>query len=124
VSTPGRQKIFSKLARKWVNPLADYRRPSPPQSAGAFAGCESTKPVRGASGEKHGYAKCPSPPDGSNLSCMSDVTQIIDAIGRGDEHASEQLLPMIYQELRRLAGNMLAQEPPGQTLQATRSRAG
>lgn len=51
--------------------------------------------------------------------CMSDVTQIIDAIARGDEHASEQLLPMIYQELRNLAASKLAQEPPGQTLQAT-----
>ena len=44
---------------------------------------------------------------------MSDVTQILDAIGRGDEHASEQLLPMIYQDLRRLAASMLAQEPAG-----------
>jgi RNA polymerase sigma factor (TIGR02999 family) len=50
---------------------------------------------------------------------MSDITQIIDAVGRGDEHASEQLLPVIYQELRRLAASMLAQEPPGQTLEAT-----
>ena len=50
---------------------------------------------------------------------MSEVTQILDAIGRGDEHASEQLLPMIYQELRRLAANKLAQEPAGQTLEAT-----
>jgi RNA polymerase sigma factor (TIGR02999 family) len=51
--------------------------------------------------------------------CMSDVTQIIEAIGRGDVHASEQLLPLIYEELRRLAANKLAQEPPGQTLEAT-----
>jgi RNA polymerase sigma factor (TIGR02999 family) len=50
---------------------------------------------------------------------MSDVTQIIDAIARGDKHASEQLLPLIYEELRRLAASKLAQEPPGHTLQAT-----
>src|SRR6266704_2324691 len=50
---------------------------------------------------------------------MSEVTQIIEAIARGDKHASEQLLPMIYQELRSLAANKLAQEPPGQTLEAT-----
>lgn len=50
---------------------------------------------------------------------MSDVTQILDAIGRGDGHASEQLLPVIYQELRRLAANMMAREPAGQTLEAT-----
>ncbi|MHB1423855.1 MAG: ECF-type sigma factor [Gemmataceae bacterium] len=50
---------------------------------------------------------------------MSNVTQILDAIGRGDAVASEQLLPMVYQELRSLAATMLAQEPPGQTLEAT-----
>ena len=50
---------------------------------------------------------------------MSDVTQIIDAMGRGDQQASEQLLPLIYQELRRLAASMLAKEPAGQTLEAT-----
>jgi RNA polymerase sigma factor (TIGR02999 family) len=50
---------------------------------------------------------------------MNEVTQILDAIGRGDAHASEQLLPVIYQDLRRLAAKMLAQEPAGQTLEAT-----
>jgi RNA polymerase sigma factor (TIGR02999 family) len=50
---------------------------------------------------------------------MSEVTQILDAIGRGDQQAPEQLLPIIYQDLRRLAANMLAQEPAGQTLEAT-----
>jgi len=50
---------------------------------------------------------------------MSEVTQALDAIGRGDEHAFEQLLPLVYQDLRRLAAGMLAQEPVGQTLQAT-----
>lgn len=56
---------------------------------------------------------------GGNFSPMSDLTQVLDAVGRGDEHASEHLLPMIYQELRRLAANKLAQELPGQTLEAT-----
>ena len=50
---------------------------------------------------------------------MSEVTQALDALGRGDEHAFEQLLPLVYQDLRRLAASMLAQEPVGQTLQAT-----
>jgi RNA polymerase sigma factor (TIGR02999 family) len=50
---------------------------------------------------------------------MSEVTQVLNAIGRGDAHASEHLLPLIYQELRCLAGKMLAQEPAGQTLEAT-----
>jgi RNA polymerase sigma factor (TIGR02999 family) len=50
---------------------------------------------------------------------MSEITQALDAIGRGDDHAVEQLLPLVYQDLRRLAASMLAQEPVGQTLQAT-----
>lgn len=50
---------------------------------------------------------------------MKDVTQILNAIGNGDEHASQLLLPLIYQELRRLASTLMAKEPPGQTLQAT-----
>jgi RNA polymerase sigma factor (TIGR02999 family) len=50
---------------------------------------------------------------------MSDVTRILSAIDQGDPHASEQLLPLVYDELRRLAAQKLAQEKPGQTLQAT-----
>jgi len=50
---------------------------------------------------------------------MSDATQILKAIQEGDPHAAEQLLPLIYDELRKLAAAKLAQEKPGQTLQAT-----
>ena len=50
---------------------------------------------------------------------MSDVTRILSAIERGDPHAAEQLLPLVYDELRRLAAHKLATEKPGQTLQAT-----
>jgi RNA polymerase sigma factor (TIGR02999 family) len=50
---------------------------------------------------------------------MSDVTRILSAIEQGDPHAAEQLLPLVYDELRRLAAQKLAQEKPGQTLQAT-----
>jgi RNA polymerase sigma factor (TIGR02999 family) len=50
---------------------------------------------------------------------MSDVTRILSAIEQGDPQASEQLLPLIYEELRRLAAQKMAQENPGQTLQAT-----
>src|SRR5262245_35311827 len=50
---------------------------------------------------------------------MSDVTHILLAIERGDQRASEKLLPLIYDELRKLAAQKLAQEKPGQTLQAT-----
>ena len=50
---------------------------------------------------------------------MSDVTRILSAIEQGDVHAAEQLLPLVYDELRKLAAVRLAQERPGQTLQAT-----
>src|SRR5690242_21952171 len=51
---------------------------------------------------------------------MSEVTSILSAIEQGDPHAAaEQLLPLVYQELRQLAAQKLAQEKPGQTLQAT-----
>jgi RNA polymerase sigma factor (TIGR02999 family) len=50
---------------------------------------------------------------------MSKVTRILSAIERGDPHAAEQLLPLVYDDLRRLAAQRLAQEKPGQTLQAT-----
>ena len=50
---------------------------------------------------------------------MSDVTRILSAIEQGDPHAASQLLPLVYDELRRLAAQKLASEKPGQTLQAT-----
>jgi RNA polymerase sigma factor (TIGR02999 family) len=53
------------------------------------------------------------------LDRMSDVTQILSAIEQGDPHAAEQLLPLVYEELRKLAAQRLAQEKAGQTLQAT-----
>jgi RNA polymerase sigma factor (TIGR02999 family) len=53
------------------------------------------------------------------LDLMSDVTGILSAIEQGDPSAAEQLLPLVYDELRRLAAQKLAQEKPGQTLQAT-----
>lgn len=53
------------------------------------------------------------------LSLMSDVTRILEAICDGDSDAVERLLPLVYDELRRLAAAKLAHEAPGQTLQAT-----
>jgi RNA polymerase sigma factor (TIGR02999 family) len=50
---------------------------------------------------------------------MSDVTRILSEIEQGDPQASEQLLPLVYEELRRLAAQKMAEEKPGQTLQAT-----
>src|SRR6476469_1499416 len=52
-------------------------------------------------------------------SSMSEVTRILSAIEQGDPHAADQLLPLVYDELRKLAARKLAREKPGQTLQAT-----
>jgi RNA polymerase sigma factor (TIGR02999 family) len=53
------------------------------------------------------------------IGAVSDVTRILSAIEQGDPQAAEQLLPLVYDELRKLAAQKLAQERPGQTLQAT-----
>src|SRR5258708_7220646 len=50
---------------------------------------------------------------------MSEVTRVLSAIERGDARAAEELLPLVYDELRKLAAQRLADERPGQTLQAT-----
>jgi RNA polymerase sigma factor (TIGR02999 family) len=50
---------------------------------------------------------------------MSDITHVLSAIERGEPHAAEQLLPLVYDELRRLAAEKMTHEKPGQTLQAT-----
>jgi len=50
---------------------------------------------------------------------MSDVTRLLSAIDQGDPQASERLLPLVYDELRKLAAEKIAREKPGQTLQAT-----
>jgi RNA polymerase sigma factor (TIGR02999 family) len=50
---------------------------------------------------------------------MAEVTQILDAVEQGDPHATEKLLPLVYAELRKLAVEKMANEAPGQTLEAT-----
>ena len=50
---------------------------------------------------------------------MNDVTRLLEAVGRGEPRAAEQLWPLVYEELRRLAAGYLERERPGQTLQAT-----
>jgi RNA polymerase sigma factor (TIGR02999 family) len=50
---------------------------------------------------------------------MNEVTRILSAVEQGDAHAAAELLPLVYEELRKLAAQRLAQEKPGQTLQAT-----
>ena len=56
---------------------------------------------------------------GGKLNGMPDVTRNLNAIGAGDAHAADQLLPLVYDELRRLAAAQIAKEKPGQTLDAT-----
>ena len=51
--------------------------------------------------------------------CMSEVTQVLERVGQGDPQAAEELLPLIYDELRRLAAHKMANEAAGQTLQPT-----
>jgi RNA polymerase sigma factor (TIGR02999 family) len=53
------------------------------------------------------------------LDLMNEVTRLLNAIEQGDPHGANQLLPLVYEELRRLAAHKLARETPGQTLQAT-----
>ena len=50
---------------------------------------------------------------------MSDITQVLQAVGRGETRAAEELLPLVYAELRRMAGARMAQEAAGHTLQPT-----
>ncbi len=55
----------------------------------------------------------------ATLECVSDVTRILEAAQQGDPTAAEQLLPLVYEELRRLAAHKMANEAAGQTLQPT-----
>ena len=50
---------------------------------------------------------------------MNEISQVLNALENGDPHAAEQLLPLVYEELRKLAAQKLAREKPGQSLQAT-----
>jgi RNA polymerase sigma factor (TIGR02999 family) len=54
-----------------------------------------------------------------DLASMSQITRILDRAQQGEAQAAEELLPLVYQELRGLAASKMAQQPPGQTLQAT-----
>ena len=58
-------------------------------------------------------------PSAVTLKGMSDVSQLLNALEQGDPHAANQLLPLVYNELRRLAGRYMRDERPGHTLQPT-----
>lgn len=63
--------------------------------------------------------RAPTAGETANRCGMPDATQLLQAIEQGDPRAAEQLLPLVYEELRKLAAQKLAQEKPGQTLEAT-----
>src|SRR5262245_43267693 len=67
-------------------------------------------------GARHGHLVRSLSP---SVSPMKEVTRILSVLKQGDPHVAEQLLPLVYDELRKLAAQRLAQEKPGQTLQAT-----
>ena len=70
-------------------------------------------------GQEPGTLSVPSAPPAGTLGRMSDVTRLLDAAAAGDRHAAAELLPLVYDELRKLAAARLAAEPPGHTLQPT-----
>jgi RNA polymerase sigma factor (TIGR02999 family) len=72
-------------------------------------GCRPEQPVYSGKLNTNPYA----------VPSMNEVTRILSAIEQGDPHAAEQLLPLVYDELRKLAAHKLTQEKPGQTLDAT-----
>ena len=75
--------------------------------------------VLAAAGRAVGYTPSHCSPPARAVPPMSEVTRILSAIEQGDPAAAEQLLPLVYEELRKLAAQKLAHEQPGQTLQAT-----
>src|SRR5262249_39014738 len=105
------------ISRSWTLPRR--RRLAPAHG-------ELLLPERQAAGEAlaakeapRGPARLPRPVAWAIFASMSEVTRILSAIQQGDPSAAEQLLPLVYDELRRLAAERLAQERPGQTLQPT-----
>jgi RNA polymerase sigma factor (TIGR02999 family) len=95
---------------------AGWYTQGPSRSEAERVACATDETATG-SREKQG-ASFP-PPFGSTWCPMSEVTRILSAIDQGDPHAAEQLLPLIYDELRKLAAQKLSNERPGQTLEPT-----
>ena len=89
-------------------------------TAESVGGGPDTRPTAETRTRSRGRARCFfAEPFGPRGVPMSEVTRILSAIDEGDPHAAGQLLPLVYDELRRLAAQKLAAEKPGQTLQAT-----
>ncbi|MFO0808946.1 MAG: ECF-type sigma factor [Gemmataceae bacterium] len=88
-------------------------------SQAADAGCFSGERLRSRAGHRELAFQSPGDPGRGILEAMADVTQILSAIEAGDPKAPAELLPLVYDELRKLAAARLAAEPAGHTLQPT-----
>lgn len=109
----------AKCRLKTFNPLFKSRSPC---RADAFKKSAPPHAVLAASHSNDAFVggePISAKPDGSRSASVSEVTQLLNAIEAGDTVASEKLLPLVYDELRKLAAHRLEREPPGQTLQAT-----
>jgi RNA polymerase sigma factor (TIGR02999 family) len=92
-------------------------RPRP--RGGPSPACRGRRRSCGFRASQRVYSSPPPRPTTLRGLAMSEVSHLLAAIEQGDPHAADQLLPLVYDELRRLAARQLAQEKPGQTLQAT-----
>src|SRR5262249_21969224 len=118
------KRLFSKGLE--ANRAGDLNGPAQRLPRGEERGASPRRPRAGLAATR-GRPEFPGPPaplaKAPGVSVMSDnaqdVTGILQAIEQGDPQAAEQLLPLVYDELRQLAAAKLAQEKPGQTLQPT-----
>src|SRR5262245_17101577 len=98
---------------RWLQPIASLGLSRRMRARYSWGGTVSHSRTGARSGGRRA-GRCP-----GRVAPMNDVTRILSAIEQGDPEAAEQLLPLVYDELRALAARKLAQEKPGQTLQAT-----
>src|SRR5262249_2862001 len=125
---PGRERVRDQEGVTWQRPpaggvLTAKQGPHRPGTAPApgvrsVSGRVGPFPSRAYSAPG-GLTFLPVPAPAVLTPVMSEVTQVLNAIEQGEPHAAEQLLPLVYDQLRQLAAQRLAQEAPGQTLQAT-----
>src|SRR5947207_1702583 len=114
-------------ARRALAPAHRYIAICAKKRAGMREGVRDPRATRGRLAEERGRSlalvrsggRTEGRESGARDFCMSDVTCILSQIEQGDHQAAEKLLPLIYNELRKLAAVKLAEERPGQTLQAT-----
>ena len=102
----------------WVAPPKQGYLPAGPATI-LWGGCPESLEPNGEVGRGRGAGQGHGQTDQRRPPAMNDVTRILSAIEQGDPRRAEQLLPLVYEELRELASRKLAHEKPGQTLQPT-----